>query len=131
MLFQCRRIWRIFIYGRVRDKNMRSGIDWRVVTLLFLFSSTDEEISRSSNCFSLLDSSNKLEFFLYFPAIPTLCGQKYDDSIVHHFIFVTSIQIITCAMRKKTCLTGSLQYKYRVIFVLVHGVICTLRSVVG
>ena len=31
----------------------------------------------------------------------------------------------------KTCLTGPLEYKYRVIFVLVLGVICTLQSEVG
>ena len=33
--------------------------------------------------------------------------------------------------RQETCLTGPLEYKYRVIFVLVLGVICTLRSAVG
>ena len=33
--------------------------------------------------------------------------------------------------RRETCLTGPLEYKYRVIFVLVLGVICTLRSAVG
>ena len=32
---------------------------------------------------------------------------------------------------EKTCLTGPLEYKYRVIFVLVLGVSCTLRSAVG
>ena len=32
---------------------------------------------------------------------------------------------------EKTCLTGPLEYKYRVIFVLVLGVICTLQSEVG
>ena len=32
---------------------------------------------------------------------------------------------------RQTCLTGPLEYKYRVIFVLVLGVICTLKSVVG
>ena len=31
----------------------------------------------------------------------------------------------------QTCLTGPLEYKYRVIFVLVLGVICTLQSAVG
>jgi len=33
--------------------------------------------------------------------------------------------------QQETCLTGPLEYKYRVIFVLVLGVICTLRSAVG
>ena len=33
-------------------------------------------------------------------------------------------------IREKTCLTGPLEFKYRVIFVLVLGVICTLRSAV-
>ena len=32
---------------------------------------------------------------------------------------------------KETCLTGPLEYKYRVIFVLVLGVICTLRGAGG
>ena len=32
---------------------------------------------------------------------------------------------------EQTCLTGPLEYKYRVIFVLVLGVICTLQSAVG
>jgi len=32
---------------------------------------------------------------------------------------------------QQTCLTGPLEYKYRVIFVLVLGVNCTLRSAVG
>ena len=32
---------------------------------------------------------------------------------------------------EKTCLTGPLEYKYRVIFVLVLGVICILQSEVG
>ena len=32
---------------------------------------------------------------------------------------------------QETCLTGPLEYKYRVIFVLVLSVICTLRSAVG
>ena len=30
-----------------------------------------------------------------------------------------------------TCLTGPLEYKYRVIFVLVLGFICSLQSAVG
>ena len=33
--------------------------------------------------------------------------------------------------KQETCLTGPLEYKYRLIFVLVLGVICTLRSAVG
>ena len=32
---------------------------------------------------------------------------------------------------RKICLTGPLEYKYCVIFVLVLGVICTIRSAVG
>ena len=32
---------------------------------------------------------------------------------------------------KQTCLTGPLEYKFRVIFVLVLGIICTLRGAVG
>ena len=32
---------------------------------------------------------------------------------------------------QETCLTGPLEYKYCVIFVLVLSVICTLRSAVG
>ena len=32
---------------------------------------------------------------------------------------------------QETCLTGPLEYKYRVIFVLVLSIICTLRSAVG
>ena len=35
------------------------------------------------------------------------------------------------ARYEKPCLTVPLEYKYRVIFVLVLGVICTLRSAVG
>ena len=34
-------------------------------------------------------------------------------------------------LTRKTCLTGPQEYKYRVLFVLVLGVICTLRSAVG
>ena len=33
--------------------------------------------------------------------------------------------------RQETCLTGPLEYQYRVIFVLALGVICTLRGAVG
>ena len=33
--------------------------------------------------------------------------------------------------QQETCLTGPLEYKYHMIFVLVLGVICTLRSEVG
>ena len=33
--------------------------------------------------------------------------------------------------RQETYLTGPLEYKYRVIFVLVLGVICVLRGAVG
>ena len=33
--------------------------------------------------------------------------------------------------RQETCLTGLLEYKYRVKFVLVLDVICTLQSAVG
>ena len=33
--------------------------------------------------------------------------------------------------RRETCLTGPLEYKYHVIFVLALAVICTLRSAVG
>ena len=32
---------------------------------------------------------------------------------------------------QETCLTGPMEYKYRVIFVLVLSVICTPRSTVG
>ena len=37
----------------------------------------------------------------------------------------------TARSTSQTCLTGPLEYKYRVIFVLVLGVICTLQSSVG
>ena len=40
------------------------------------------------------------------------------------------IQLTDWSMQE-TCLTGPLEYKYRVIFVLVLGVICTLRRAVG
>ena len=46
--------------------------------------------------------------------------------------FFSYLQFNSSLVRcKKTCLTGFLEYKYRVIFVLVLGVICTLRSAVG
>ena len=42
------------------------------------------------------------------------------------------IQLTVCiGQQQETCLTGPLEYKYRMIFVLVLGVICTLRSAVG
>ena len=42
--------------------------------------------------------------------------------------FVREIQL---TQPQETCLTGPLEYKYRVIFVLVLGVICTLGGAVG
>ena len=41
---------------------------------------------------------------------------------------VGEIQLI--GQRQETCLTGPMEYKYRVIFVLVLSIILTLRSAV-
>ena len=49
-----------------------------------------------------------------------------------HFFSVEFIESNSSLARcEKTCLTGPLEYKYRVIFVLVLGVICTLQNEVG
>ena len=85
-----------------RVQTLRSVFVFFVV-LLFLFSSINDEISLSFNCFSSFNSSNfsKLQ---------------------------TKLSLAHC---EKTCLTGPLEYKYHMIFVLVLGVICTLQSAVG
>ena len=41
------------------------------------------------------------------------------------------IQLTILIQRQETCLTDPLEYKYRVIFVLVLSVICTLQSAIG
>ena len=41
------------------------------------------------------------------------------------------VQVTDWSTASQTCLTGPLEYKYRVIFVLVLGVICTLPGAVG
>ena len=50
---------------------------------------------------------------------------------VRNFADIYLWRICDRSMRSETCLTGPLEYKYRVIFVLVSGIICTLRSAVG
>ena len=52
-----------------------------------------------------------------------------DRSMRSETKFAREIQLI--GQQQQTCLTGPLEYKYRVIFVLVLGVICTLGGVVG
>ena len=47
----------------------------------------------------------------------------------HFFSYLESNSSL--ARCEKTCQTGPLEYKYRVIFVLVLGVICILQSEVG
>ena len=66
----------------------------------------------------------------YLPAIQTLRRPKNNLNL--SAIFFSQLQSnssLTCC--EKTCPTGPLEYKYRVIFVLVLGVICTLRGAVG
>ena len=56
-------------------------------------------------------------------------GGMRDSSMRSGSKLAREIQLI--GQRRETCLTGPLEYKYRVIFVLVLGVICTLRGAVG
>ena len=41
------------------------------------------------------------------------------------------IKLTDWSMAQETCLTSPLEYKYRMIFVLILSVICILRSAVG
>ena len=60
LLFQCGRISRILIYGKCVTEVYEAQRNWRVVVLPFPFSSINDEISLSSNCFSSFDLSYKL-----------------------------------------------------------------------
>ena len=66
----------------------------------------------------------------YLPAIQTLPRPKNNLKCPPFFISqLQSNSSLACC--EKTCPTGPLEYKYRVIFLLVLGVICTLRGAVG
>ena len=55
-----------------------------------------------------------------------------DRSMQSGMKFAREIQLTDWSTAgNRTCLTGPLEYKCRVIFVLVLGVICTLRGAVG
>lgn len=54
----------------------------------------------------------------------------FADIYLRHF-FRSSNPVRHLRVARKTCLTGPLEYKDRVIFVLVLDVVCTLGSAVG
>ena len=128
LLFQCRRILRIFIYRECMREVCEAERNSRVVVLLFLYSSINDETSLSSNCYSSFDLSNKLG---------SIFASQSDSSSSEKWFKLSTIFFLqlhshpSLARCEKACLTGSLEYKYRVIFVLAYGVICTLLSVVG
>ena len=80
---------------------------------------------------SSLDRPNhtSIQFFHFKISVKTKCRKKnrFDKQILFSQLKPNS-SLTRC---EKTCLTGPLGYKYRVIFVLVLGVICALESAVG
>ena len=137
----------IYLRG-MRDRSMRSGTelaqeiqptDWSTAAeqgkLVFLVSITPS-LEQFISLFTMGEKSS-------------LDRPNYTSIRVFHFknsvkkkgkkeirfdkqIFFSQLQSNSSLARcEKTCLTGPLEYKYRVIFVLVLGVICTLRSAVG
>ena len=53
------------------------------------------------------------------------------QNVENKFVLTNKFFFRNFARCEKTCITGPLECKYRVIFVLVLGVICILRSAVG
>ena len=133
----------------MRDRSMRSETelareiqltDWSTAgekgKLVFLVSTTPS----LSQCISLFTTGkNRLWIvqvtrqFKFF-SLRFLSRKKVKKKFVlTNKNFFRNFYPIRClrARCEKTCLAGPLEYKYRVIFVLVLGVICTLRSAVG
>ena len=54
--------------------------------------------------------------------------RNFNQQLMTRLLLQSNSWLARC---EKTSLTGPLEYKYRVILVLVLGVICTLRSAVG
>ena len=71
--------------------------------------------------------SNTLKFYVRVGEFRDIYLRR-DRSMRSGMELAWEIQLTDC---KQTCLTGLLEYKYRVIFVLILGAICTLRGAVG
>ena len=137
----------IYLRG-MRDRSMRSGTelareiqltDWSTAgeqgKLVFVVSTTPS----LAQCISLFTTgkngpwivqvTHQFKFF----SLRFLSRKKGKKEIgFDKQNFFSQLQSNSSLARcEKTCLTGPLEYKYRVIFVLVLGVICTLRSAVG
>ena len=79
---------------------------------------------------SIVQITHQFKFF----TLRFLSRQNVENKFVltNKFFFRTFNPIRRLRVaRKPSCLTGPLEYKYCVMFVLVLGVICTLRSAVG
>ena len=81
-------------YGLVKIQKT----NWRVFVLLFLFSSINDEILSSSNCFSSFNLSDKIGSIFASHSDSTSSEKWFSLSVI--FFFVTSIQLVACAMRE-------------------------------
>ena len=137
-------VWANFadIYLRgMRDRSMRSGTELAREIQLTDWSTAGEQgyhaitgaidFTFHNGKKSSLDCPNctSIQVFYFKISVKKKCRKeiRFDKQK-----FFSQLQSDSSLARcEKTCLTGPLEYKYRVIFVLVLGVICTIRSAVG
>ena len=137
----------IYLRG-MRDRSMRSGTelareiqltDWSTAgeegKLFFVVSTTP---SLAQLFISLFTTGKKSSFDrLNYRSIQvfhfdiSVKKKRRKESLIDKHFFSQLESNSSLARCEKTCLTGPLEYKYRMIFVLILGVICTLQSEVG
>ena len=131
----------IYLRG-MRDRSMRSGTelageiqltDWSTAgeqgKLVFVVSTTPS-LAQFISLFTF-DRLNYRSIQIFHFEISVKKKRRKEIHIDKQNFFSLFESNSSLARREKTCLTGPLEYKYRVIFVLVLGVISTLQSEVG
>ena len=131
----------LFAENSIRERNMRSGTELAREIQLSDRSTAGEQgklvfvikpslaqfISLFTKEKSSFDRPNYTSTQVFHFKISVKKKSRKEIPLDKQIVFVTSIQFVACALRENLSNRSS----YRVIFVLVLGVICTLRSAVG
>ena len=124
----------IYLRG-MRDRSMRSGTELAREIQLTNWSTAGEQgklvfvVSTTLSLAQFIPLSQSIQVFHFEISVKKKRRKEIPIDKQNFFSLLESNSSL--ARCEKTCLTGPLEYKYRVIFVLVLGVICTLQSEVG
>ena len=117
----------IYLRG-MRDRSMRSKLVFVVSTMPSLAQFISLFTTGKKSSFDRLNYRS-IQVFHFKISVKKKRRKEIPIDKQNFFSYLESNSSL--ARCEKTCLTGPLEYKYRVIFVLVLGVICTLQCEVG